>query len=295
MDEGSRVLTAIFSYNRGSLLWNCVTSVERFSPETRVVVFDDGSDDTYTHEVLERVQMKGHSVIRRSKTPSAPHGSLYANMNSALDLAAREDFGFLHVMQDDTQFVWKNDELWRDVQTIFRRFERACEVSVHFWKRLSVDRSSLIKDACYRTVFGDLGVVNVPLLLESDFRFGPSEDQALARSEALRHEAYSVAYPAVARVPWPMHARHGVMRGRQHGLAKEFLIKPLDPHTIRRLRKRDLRQRPYGDDYYVPWGWRCWKPYPYGPSSRAWLRSLLAIAVRRRSLAGLFPRRVGED
>jgi glycosyl transferase family 2 len=296
MVKSSRVLTAIFSYNRGPLLWNCITSIERFSPETRIVIFDDGSDDAHTRAVLERVQANGHSVVRNLHASNGQHGCLYDNMNHALDLAAAENFGLLHVMQDDTQFVWENDDLWRDVRRILARFERASQVSVHFWKRLSVDRSSLVEaEACYRTTFGDLGVVNVELLREANFRFGPSEDQALAQSRALGHETYSVAHPAVARVPWPTNVRHGVMRGSEQPPAKEFLIKPLDPQKIRRLTTRDLRERPYGDDYYVPWGWRCWKPYPTGPSVRDWLRSLLAIAVRRRSLVGLVPRRVGED
>jgi hypothetical protein len=56
----SGTLTAIFSFNRGQLLDNCVRSVEKFSPDTPIAVFDDASDDPETLRVLREVADRDH-------------------------------------------------------------------------------------------------------------------------------------------------------------------------------------------------------------------------------------------
>ena len=47
-----KFMTAVFSYNRGQLLDNCVRSIEEFSPDTHITVFDDQSDEPETIETL---------------------------------------------------------------------------------------------------------------------------------------------------------------------------------------------------------------------------------------------------
>ena len=46
---------AIFSYNRGAYLENCVTSVVRNMPGIPYLVYDDGSDDSSTLSYLHRL------------------------------------------------------------------------------------------------------------------------------------------------------------------------------------------------------------------------------------------------
>jgi hypothetical protein len=288
------LLTAVFSYNRGRLLWNCVRSVELFSPPTHVVVFDDRSDDEETLEILDALRSRGHEVITTLDVSRTPHGNLYANMRDALELTRARGYGFLHLMQDDLQFVWEHDHLVSDIESIVDSAPDAGQVLVHFWKRLSIDASCVDEGvAAYRAAFADVGIVPVERLADRGLAFEDSEHGTRLRASSLGLAAYAVLNPVVARVPWPKHARQRSMRGRDRFGQFELLVKPLDKLEIDRLVSRDVSRRPYGDDYCVPWGWRCWKPYSYGPSYASWFRSLIAVALRRRSVKGLTPRRVG--
>lgn len=289
-------LTAVFSYNRGQLLWNCVRSIERFSPPTSLVVFDDRSDDSTTRQVLRRVAERGHELVASDgDVVDGVHGSLFANMNRALDLARTRGFRMLHLVQDDVQLVWRNDALADDVTAILDAFPMACQVTVHFWRRLGVTHPTLLpKQHAYRmTSTGDLGFVDVLRLSEHGFRFQSSEWASAATAASLGLEAYALGNPVVARIPWPMHARHRRMSGTKKTGAAEFLVKPLSAATQRELRSRALATLPYGEDYYTPWGWRCWQPYPISPSYANWIKAIGTIAFQRRSLSGLVPRRVG--
>jgi hypothetical protein len=289
-------LTAVFSYNRGQLLWNCVTSIEEFSPPTSIAIFDDLSEDPTTREVLDLLARRGHEVIATDgDTTDAVHGNLYANMNRALDLAHIRGFRMLHLVQDDVQLVWRNADLARHVAGILDAFPNAAQVMVHFWRRLGITYPTPLPDhRAYRmTSTGDLGFVDVARLRERGFRFRSSERASAETAASLALEAYAVGDPVVARVPWPMHARHRRMFGGEKAAAAEFLVKPMTAAEQHELRSRGLARLPYGEDYCTPWGWRCWKPYPISPSYASWIKAIGKIAFQRRSLTGLTPRRVG--
>jgi hypothetical protein len=260
------------------------------------VVFDDGSDDPATQRILRRVAERGHEVVPSvAGAAEGVHGSLFANMNRALDRAQARGFRKLHLIQEDVQLVWRNDVLADEVTAILDAFPNACQVSVHFWRRLGVTHATpLPEQRAYRmTSTGDLGFVDVVRMRERGFRFQSSERASAAAAAALGLEAYALGDPVVARVPWPMHARHRRMSGTEKTAAAEFLVKPLSAVTERELRSRALAKLPYGEDYCAPWGWRCWRPYPISPSYANWIKAIGTIAFQRRSLSGLVPRRVG--
>jgi hypothetical protein len=260
------------------------------------VVFDDLSDDPATRDVLRLLAGRGHEVIETDDDATdAAHGNLFANMNRALDLAHTRGFRMLHLVQDDVQLAWRNEELARDVAGILDAFPNAGQVMVHFWRRLGIMSPTPLPDhRGYRMPStGDLGFVDVAKLRERGFRFQTSERASAKTAASLALEAYSIADPVVARVPWPMHARHRRMSGGEKTAAGEFLVKPLTAAEQQELRSRALATWPYGEDYYTPWGWRCWKPYPISPSYASWIKAIGKIALERRSLSGLVPRRVG--
>src|SRR5687767_13100388 len=293
---GMSFLTAVFSYNRGQFLWNCVRSIERFCPETSIVVFDDHSDDSDTQEILRTIASRGHEVL--ASEPDADqtvHGSLYANMNRAMDLARERGLRVVHMVQDDVQLVWRNERLGKDVAAILDAFPRACHVGAHFWRRLGITHRTPFPEhrAYSSSSAGALGFVDVARMHEHGFRFGGAERGWTAELTALGLEAYHLGDPIVARVPWPNVARRGRMHGDEKLAVAEFFIKPLSAAAEQELRSRPLSVLPYGEDYYEPWGWRCWRPYPISPSYASWLKSIVVIAGQTRSLRGLVPRRVG--
>lgn len=92
----------IFSYNRGTFLDHCVTSIEKCAPSSPIVIFDDTSNDPHTQEILDGLSQR-HTVISSGKLSGHKHGGLYHNMQSALEKMADDElFCFL---QDDMQIV----------------------------------------------------------------------------------------------------------------------------------------------------------------------------------------------
>jgi len=299
MDRGrGRFMTAVLSYNRGQLLANCLRSIERFSPETRVVVFDDRSDDPETLAELDEIAARGHEVIVNEEVSTAEYGNHNLNLDRAVHLARSRGYRLLHLVEDDTQFVWHNPRLVDEVCSIFATFPNAAQVSPLFWKFASKASGALAArqlayllrqpPACV------IGFVDIERLSDRGFRHLADEAETAALGAELGLEAFGVAHPVVTRVPWPLYTRHRVTMGRRAKATKPFLVKPLDPDAVHRLTTRDLHIPPYAEHYCFPWGWRCWSPYGWTSSYGTWARGLLVVALRRRSIRGLIPRRVGD-
>lgn len=291
-------LTAVFSFNRGLLLQNCVRSIRRFYPESDLVIFDDDSGDLETLRVLDQLERSGCRIVYSDHPANQISGDLYRNMNRALRIAAAEGREFVHFMQDDTQFVRRRPDLAEHVAEIFARRPLAYQVQAHFLKRLGRSETTPLRDVrAYRFagLGGDLGFFHTRRVLADGLRLGPRERVWAARAAARGLEACGTGDPVVARVPWPKNSRFRGTKGYEIRAEHELLLRPLDDATAARLTSRDLGQRPWGDDWYEPLGWRCWKPYRSDPSRAKWLAQIVASALRWRSLRGLIPRRVGDD
>lgn len=145
---------------------------------TTIVVFDDLSDDPATQEILRLISDRGHEVISSAgRAPDDAHGNLFANMNRALDLAGARGFRLLHLVQDDLQLVRRCDELADRVLAILDAFPDACQVMVHFMRRLGITYPvPVVEQRAYRmNSIGDLGFVDVRRLEQRGFRFQSSE------------------------------------------------------------------------------------------------------------------------
>jgi glycosyltransferase involved in cell wall biosynthesis len=291
-------MTAVFSYNRGQLLANCVRSIELFSPSECVVVFDDSSDDPSTIEALRDLEQRGHEVHVNERASDNRHGNWYENLARSADMARQRGYELLQIVEDDMQFVWRNDELEAEVASLFEAFPLLGEVNVMFWKYVTKAHGMLVDGfQAYRGGLGPschTGFVNVRRLAAVGFEYQSDEASCRAAAAACGLHALSLAVPVVTRVPWPIYARHRSVKGRRVKSHRPLLIKPLDDAAIARLKGRDLARMPYSEDWCVPWGWRCWKPYHWTASRRDWLKAIAIVARRRRSLRGLLPRRTGE-
>lgn len=90
---------AIFSYNRGKYLQNCIESIAGNLPGVKFTVFDDHSDEKETVEYLASL---GNKVVLGSDGSGTRHGNLYKNMQMALEQSSKR---FLLLLQDDIQVV----------------------------------------------------------------------------------------------------------------------------------------------------------------------------------------------
>lgn len=95
----TEIEVAIFSYNRGKYLRNCVESVHQNMPGVKITVFDDDSDEKETVAYLNTL---GEMVVTSRESSTSRHGNLYNNMQTALISAKSR---YLLFLQDDTQVV----------------------------------------------------------------------------------------------------------------------------------------------------------------------------------------------
>jgi len=95
---------AIFSFNRGNFLKNCVDSIERCAPWCQIKIFDDNSDDPSTRKLLDELATR-YEIISPGPTGEleSKHGGLYANMQRAYSSSTPGDI--VCFLQDDMQFV----------------------------------------------------------------------------------------------------------------------------------------------------------------------------------------------
>jgi GT2 family glycosyltransferase len=94
-----RLHIAIFSYNRGAYLKNCVDSLQRNMPGICWTVYDDGSDEPETVAYLLSL---GERVLHMKSAGEDRHGGYYNNMQAALDGSQAD---YLLMLQDDLQVV----------------------------------------------------------------------------------------------------------------------------------------------------------------------------------------------
>jgi len=93
---------AVFSFNRGTHLRNCLHSIEQGWPGVSLHLVDDGSDDPEVAQVLaeyaNRAQVERVDVLNKSK-----NGNLYRNMQRVYERLS--DDTLLVCLQDDTQLT----------------------------------------------------------------------------------------------------------------------------------------------------------------------------------------------
>ncbi|NNE62520.1 MAG: glycosyltransferase, partial [Gammaproteobacteria bacterium] len=96
------MIFCIFSFNRGTFLRNCIQSIENCAGQSKIIVFDDNSDDPETVEVLQDIKAR-HTLVQPGHSSQHHLGGLYGNMQSALEYCRDEDL--VCYLQDDTQLV----------------------------------------------------------------------------------------------------------------------------------------------------------------------------------------------
>lgn len=177
----------VFSFNRGEYLKNCIRSIERCAPESKIIIFDDDSDDPETIAVLREIKRR-YTVVQTGHSNTTHHlGGLYSNMQKAL--AFSRDEKLICFLQDDTQIVRTVSA--KDIETINNIFERDPKLGflhpcfirgINLERRVtfSYDESLGIyfRDPTTRSVgrfFSALLITRPARLMAAGWRFGPSE------------------------------------------------------------------------------------------------------------------------
>ncbi len=279
-----KLLTVVFSYNRYALLKNTVDSFYAFGPESDLLIMDDGSPDTRIHDFLSSCKKNARtSVWIKSAHVPAFHGSLYENMNRAVSMALSGGYTYIFFVQDDMQFMWKDDDFHQRIARFFLCYPDAAMLSPFFQKKISAHKHP---DRFEKGVGGkewhlkpygicDVGVMPLSLFQKTQWKFQASAAENGRVWRSWGYKVYVPTAPTLAWVPWPQVRQYSSIFGREREPKHRYFLKPLSPEQIVRLRAIDCARLPYHEDFCFPWGWSCISPYWFTNLHREYFSLLL--------------------
>ncbi|MEY3522446.1 MAG: hypothetical protein RLZZ177_3161 [Pseudomonadota bacterium] len=283
---------AIFSYNRGAYLKNCVDSLQRNMPWIGWTVYDDGSDEPDTVAYLQSL---GEHVLHMKSTDADRHGGYYYNMQAALD-ATQADY--LLMLQDDLQVVrpFALEDLSR-IHQVFDQSPSTVFISPLFLKgsKRAYFQQRYQPDAelrCYRWFadpnetgkvpqkYADIAVLHVARLRQSGWRFAASEEANGALADQLFGDMVQVADPWVFYVP-----EEPAYRGRVLTFGAKLAVRmsgnqvksfqDLSPQALLAFAQRDLGIYPFAEDFVDTVDPTVRKPYKFNAYRTRWLPLIL--------------------
>ncbi len=283
---------AIFSYNRGEYLRNCVTSVLRNMPNVPFQIFDDGSDDPLTVAYLQSL---GEQVRPMKSASDDRHGGYYNNMQFALQTCQSD---YLLMLQDDLQIVRpfglpdlvKMHGLFEhnpDVAFISPLFMKGSK-RAYFQQRYRADDTL----RCYRwqadptetskvpQKYADIALLHVGRLRERGWQFSSSEEGNGISANALWGDMIQAAEPWVFYVP-----EEPAYRGRVLTFGAKLAAKmsgnqvkafhDMRPQAALAFEQRPLSVYPFAEDFVHTIDPTVRKPYKFNVYRTRWLPLIL--------------------
>lgn len=293
----NQIEVAIFSFNRGDYLKNCVESVRKSMPLASINVYDDNSDCVETVSYLKTL---GDMVKYTDQNLQGRHGNLYSNMQMALEHA---EHTFLLFLQDDCQVIrelGENDishirSIFSDPEIGFLRPQLIKSSDVERWKREL--RSAAGKRAYYpidefdQVAFGnaycDVVLADVAKLRAKNWEFSQSErfNQSLAKT-TFKHMPfmangfvfYCPEVPSYRNKKLFLASR--IAQRRLNGGISAF--KMLTRSQNSSFTQRDIDRWPVAEIYLTPSNPDVAKPFLYQDYKKS--KSLLLIYKLERGL-----------
>lgn len=204
---------AIFSYNRGDYLKNCIDSLQRNMPGYSWAVYDDGSDEPDTVSYLKTL---GDSVHHMKSASDDRHGGYYNNMQAALAGCTSD---YLLMLQDDLQVVRPFAQ--KELLGVDQIFKNSLDIGFlspvflkgskrdYFQKRYQPDP----RLRCYRWLadplevgkvprkYADVSLLHVARLREKGWQFAASEEENGALADSFFGDMVQAAEPWIFYIP----------------------------------------------------------------------------------------------
>lgn len=287
-----RLAVAIFSYNRGAYLQNCVDSLLRNMPGADFTVYDDGSDEPQTVAYLQTL---GHRVRHMKSLSDHRHGGYYNNMQAALE-ACNADF--LLMLQDDLQVV--RPFVPQDITGIARLFEQCPDAAFlsplflkgskrgYFLQRYQPDDQR----RCYRwsadplevgkvpRKYADIALLHVARLRQKGWQFAGSEEGNGIQADHSLGDMLQAADPWVFYIP-----EEPAYRGRVLTFGAKLAAKmagngvkafvDMSPEASEAFAQRPLQQYPFAEDFVNTVDPSVRKPYKFNVYRTRWLPLVL--------------------
>lgn len=269
-------LNVIFSYNRPYLLNNCVRSFHEFGPGGDLLILDDRSDVKEMKALLDKFEQQRIMVHQSVERGEGRHGRLYNNMEQALSFANEKGYDYIFFIQDDMQFMWKDEDFWEKAEKLFTEQKDALHYRPQFEKIIfSHDKKNMFKyqasTDCWlhlKAAFTAVGVFSIKKLSEVKWKFKNTEVENDSYAKYLGVRLYVSATPVLAFVPEPETWRYRKQMGKSIKPRRKYFLKPLSPEKINQLKSNSRRNIIYLEDYCIPWGWKVLSPYMLSTSNR---------------------------
>ena len=264
---GKSVLHVVVGHSLRTYFLNAVRSVRLVAPDDEILVIDNASPGHELRAELSNVAAgdpKMRLLLRDSNDLAhGKVGGLYDAYRDAFELALREQFDLVHIVQGDMQVLWWDDEVLSRATELFASDPRCVNI---YMCLLSNDRAV---DEEFREPrrdnpprlrnFGltDTGLYDLHRWEKFNFSFA---DDELVHAKRYLSEGFCVIchpWPTDAPITWPAVVRSGVQLGREVNLVKQFLLKPMSSTGIAQLKARNWT---WLEDVCVPWGWTCMTP-----------------------------------
>ncbi len=296
----------LFSYNRGSLLRNCVASFERCAPPgATLIVYDDNSNDPETLAVLADVGRR-HQVRSLGDTASkSQHGALYTNMQRAID-SLPEDDELIFFIQDDAQLI---RPIGADDLTFLRDYfasnPRAGFLSPVFQRRITKQRTRdrfvydsdsgvyicrhHSKKAVAGVYYSDISITSSRRLRELGWRFLQTEYDNELQAKAHFHEMGYLFAPLAMQLP-NAPAYRSKKKSLAFRLAEKwnrsglYAFRYMTDTEVAQLKTRPVGKVPVAEDYLVtdPPLKTPWIFHPLRRSKLLRKLDLLETSIKRR-------------
>lgn len=269
----TNIMFAIFSYNRGDYLKNCIQSIERHFPllhKRNLVIYDDYSECEQTVQILNEYKHKYDVKINQELINDNCRCGLYYNMNLALQDAIKRNFEYLFFIQEDLQMVRPFDEHFiAECKTIFDSDSNIVQVSPIFFKgtfsKQEFDRFTTINEHLGYYLgnplgldgISDVGITKVEPLKEAGWIFDNDETENMKKGTDKSWVYVKPRNPIMMYTPWPETYRY------KTASKDKFYTKMLDhiyhaglhPYNdmtgekIEELLSRSIYEYPYAENF----------------------------------------------
>jgi hypothetical protein len=237
------------------------------APDDQILVVDNASSDSKLRTDLASIASSDprlRLILRESNDlTNGKVGGLYDAYREAFEIALRDQFDYVHLVQGDMQVLWWDQEILSTAQEIFSSNPHCVNIYTCLFssdRRFDVGLEEFGPERRRRFVqFGltDLGLYD----LERWRKFGVHFDNdELEHGKRCLEEGFTVIchpWPTDAQIPWPAVFRNGIQRGREVALVKPFLLQPMTELDFKEMKARNST---WLEDVCVPWGWTCLGP-----------------------------------
>lgn len=260
------LLICVFSYNRGEFLQNLLNSIRQFYPDAHLAVFDDGSDDPVVKNIINQLPIGTHVHINNSHVLGCEHGGLYKMMNVAIEHAKSNSYKYAYFVQDDMQFLWRDEALKERLASIFRRDDcMMCNANflLKIFSHKSDNRVAAVGADLYRFEqhgVADTGIINLEKARVEDLRFLHNAEKANGLywyNKGFR--MYWLPASHLAWLPWPK-----VYRYKRAGREKVHALR-LKSHKVQQIKNNTAIA--FAEDYAATKTWVL-RPYWCGADLR---------------------------